>query len=168
MVRHSSGRRVVVGSAVVAAAALLAVGLALHAPASRHLAPPLPRGVISGRAVTVASLRGHAAAIAFVASWCNPCHAEAAALERFSSSTAGRGQLVAIDYADYGDVRGGLIAPYRWSFPVLSDRSGATGDAYGVQHLPTTVILNAAGDIVARESGPQTVASLRRALARAG
>jgi thiol-disulfide isomerase/thioredoxin len=167
-VSHLSARRLVAGSAGVAAATLLAIGLALHAPTGRHPAPPLPRSVLSGKRVTVTELRGHGAAIAFVASWCGPCHAEAAALESFASSAAGRGHLVAVDYADYGDVRGELIAPYHWTFPVLSDQSGATGDAYGVLRLPTTVILNAAGEIVARDSGSQTVASLRRAVASAG
>jgi hypothetical protein len=46
----------------------------------------------------------------------------------------------------------------------LKDRDGVTGDAYGVAHLPTTVILNAKGEIVARDVGPQTVSSLSRAV----
>jgi len=167
-VRRVLARRLVAGSLAVAAATLLAIGLVLHAPGGRHPAPALPRSVLSGKPVTVAELRGRAVAIAFVASWCGPCHAEAAALERFASSSSGKGRLVAVDYADYGNVRGELIGRYHWTFPVLGDQAGTTGDAYRVLHLPTTVILDAAGDIVARDSGQQTVASLRRALADAG
>ena len=166
--RQLSARRLLAGGLVIAAATLLAIGLALRAPGGRHPAPPLPRNVLSGKPVTVADLRGRAVAITFVASWCGPCHAEAAALESFAASPAGNGRLVAIDYADYGNVRRELIARYHWTFPVLGDQSGTTGDAYGVPHLPATVIVNATGDIVARDSGPETVASLRRAVALAG
>ena len=61
-----------------------------------------------------------------------------------------------------------FLERYRWTFPVLADPNGVSGDAYGVANLPTTVIVNAQGRIVARESGPQTVASLDRALSAAG
>jgi thiol-disulfide isomerase/thioredoxin len=138
--------------------------------ASPHpIAPPLPRAAVRGQAVTLAALRGRAVAIAFVASWCPGCRTEAPALERFAVSPAGRGRLVAIDSSDpvSRDARA-FVTRYHWTFTVLNDAAGVTGDAYGVDHLPTTVILNAEGRIVARDSGPQTVASLERALRAAG
>jgi len=149
------------------AVGLLTTGLLSRAPAGARAAPPLPHQVLHGHAVTIADLHGHPAVIAFVASWCTPCREEAPALETFASSGAGRGRLVAVDYADYGDIQA-LIERYHWTFPVLADQSGSTGDAYGVLHLPIAVIINSAGRIVARQSGAQTVASLARALHAAG
>jgi thiol-disulfide isomerase/thioredoxin len=124
---------------------------------------------LRGGAVTLADLRGHPFAVAFWASWCPGCHTEAPALERFATSPSGRGKVVAIDYSDplMSHVRA-FLERYRWTFPVLADPNGVSGDAYGVANLPTTVIVNAQGRIVARESGPQTVASLDRALSAAG
>jgi thiol-disulfide isomerase/thioredoxin len=101
--------------------------------------------------------------IAFFASWCGPCRLEAPALERFATSPIGRGQMIAVDYGDVPARARAFIARYHWSFPVLSDPSTAFGDAYGVAHLPTTVILDANGRIVARDYGAQTIASLDRA-----
>ena len=146
------------GAVVALIVAVVVFGL-LSSASHHPLAPPLP----------LAALRGRAVAIAFVASWCPGCRTEAPALERFAVSPAGRGRLLAIDSSDpvSRDARA-FVSRYHWTFTVLNDASGATGDAYGVAHLPTTVILNADGRIVARDSGPQTVASLERALRAAG
>ena len=46
----------------------------------------------------------------------------------------------------------------------LRDPSGAVGNAYGLTGLPTTFVLDPSGNIVQTLPGPQTVASLRRAL----
>ena len=152
-------------AAVALALALLAYGILAHG-SKVVTAPPLPHAALQGGPLTTAALRGHAEAIVFFASWCPGCHTEAPAVERFASSRAGSGKVLSIDYSDYGNARG-FISRYRWTFPVLSDPDGVTGDAYGVAHLPTTVILNPRGDIVARDVGPQTVASLSRALSAA-
>jgi thiol-disulfide isomerase/thioredoxin len=143
---------------------LVVVGLVLPSPTGERPAPPLPRTALNGIATTISQLHGHPAAVAFVASWCGPCHVEAPALERFATSASGRGRLVGIDDADFGNARALLIERYHWTFPVLEDQSGSTAAAYGVLHLPATVILNASGEIVARLSGAQTAASLERAL----
>ncbi len=153
------------GALTALALALIAYGI--FSPGAKvRVAPPLPRATVAGRAVTVADLRGHPTAVVFFASWCPDCHTEAPAIARFAVSPAGRGRLVAVDDDDYRDPRQ-FVAHYHWGFPVLSDPSGNTSDAYEVAHLPTTVILNAKGEIVAHEVGPQTVASLTRALSAA-
>jgi len=148
------------------AAGLLAYGLL--APASTKLtpAPPLPRAALQGGPVTLAAVHGHPEVIAFFATWCTACHHEASAVASFANSRAGRGRVLAVDDADSGNTRG-FLAEYHWTFPVLNDPDSTTAQAYGVLHLPTTVLLNAKGEIVARDTGPQTVASLTRALATA-
>ena len=152
----------------VAAIAALIVGLLGHSSiAGRRPAPELPTALVSGPRVTLAQLRGHAAAVIFWASWCTDCHAEAAAVERFARSPAGRGRLVGIDYSDGGPWRA-FLHTYGWSFPVFSDRDGITLDAYGVSvGLPATVVLNARGQIVQTSHQIQTVALLHTELAQA-
>jgi peroxiredoxin len=156
---HRSALRVAL---VALALALLAFGLLSH-PSTRVLAPPLPKTALRGRGITVGALRGRPAVIVFYASWCPGCHTEAPAVRQFAASAAGRGRVVAVDDDDYGNARA-FVRRYHWSFPVLADPNGVASDAYGVGHLPTTVVLNSSGEIVATDPGPQTVASLDRAV----
>jgi thiol-disulfide isomerase/thioredoxin len=148
------------------AVALLAYGLLANAPKARRLAPPLPTRTLSGKPTTLADLRGHAAVVVFFASWCPPCKHEAPAVARFARSPAGRGRVVAVDYVDGSNWRG-FVRQYRWSFPVLDDSSGETGDAFRIHDLPTVVFLDREGRIVSTISAPQTVGSLTRGLSAA-
>jgi thiol-disulfide isomerase/thioredoxin len=155
-----------VALAGLAAAVIAAIFLA-HASTTRRPAPPLPTAVRQGRAVTLADLRGHAAAIVFWAAWCDNCHAEAPSVERFAQSPGGRGHVIGVDSSDGGNWRG-FLRSYRWSFPVLADSDGVASSAYGLRGLPATVILDPRGRIASTRYGVQTVASLRSELAAAG
>ena len=153
--------------AVAAIAALIAGLLGHSSIAGRRPAPALPTALEHGPRVTLAQLRGHAAAVVFWASWCTDCHAEAAAVERFARSAAGRGHLVGVDYSDGGPWRT-FLHTYGWSFPVFSDPDGTTLDTYGVSvGLPATVVLDSRGQIVQTSHAIQTVALLRTELAQA-
>jgi peroxiredoxin len=166
MARRALSHRLALRLALGALAlALLALGVLDRAPAHRP-APALPARTLSGSAVTLAQLRGHAAAVVFFASWCTDCHREAAAVARFARSPAGRGRVVAVDYSDGGSWQQ-FVRQYGWSFPVFADPDGKVGDAYGIHALPSTVILSPSGRIVATSAARQTVASLRRAVAAA-
>jgi thiol-disulfide isomerase/thioredoxin len=166
------GRRLRLGVllvvALAAVAALAIFGLASSGGVEGRVAPSLPREHLAGPQVTLASLlagtRGKPAAVVFWASWCGPCEKEAAAVERFAASAAGRGRVVGIDWSDSRGEAMHFIARYRWTFPVLRDAEGAVGDAYRLTNLPTTFVIDANGRIAAELRGPQDVASLTRAL----
>jgi peroxiredoxin len=164
LLRHRLALRVAL--AALAAAVVAAVFLA-HAPTTLRDAPPLPSAVRQGRPVTIAQLRGHAAALVFWASWCDDCHAEAAAVERFARSRAGAGHVIGIDYSDGGPWRA-FIRGYHWTFPVLNDPDGTTLEAYrATVGVPATVILDPRGRIASIHYGTQTVSSLTAELAAA-
>jgi hypothetical protein len=50
---------------------------------------------------------------------------------------------------------------------VLADTSGTAGEQYGLVGLPTSFVLDPRGRIVATFRGPQSEATLRRALLEA-
>jgi cytochrome c biogenesis protein CcmG/thiol:disulfide interchange protein DsbE len=151
---------VVVG--VVAAELLTAGGGSSPRPA-----PQLPREVLRGPRMDLASLRGKPALVNFWASWCKPCQEEAPELKRFDESLGKRANLVGVDWNDAPDNARKFIADSGWRYPVLRDPSQQVGYAYGLSGLPTTFVLNAEGQIVETLQGPQTAAKLRQALASA-
>jgi thiol-disulfide isomerase/thioredoxin len=167
MLRRPLTRRTVLRTGLAAVAlVLLAVGLLRPASKAPRAAPPLPSRTLSGKPITLAALRGHAAVVLFWAPWCIPCQHEAPAVERFARSPAGHGHIVAVD-DDYASTWRAFVAKYHWSLPVLADPDLAVGDAYGIPGIPTTVFLNPAGRIASMSPGAQTVASLTRGLSAA-
>jgi thiol-disulfide isomerase/thioredoxin len=151
--------------ALVAVAALAAVEVATRSggdSGSRRAAPALPTQVLSGRPVTVADLRGRPAVVNFWASWCAPCRKEAAVLRRLADAGV---RVVAVDWGDDAAAARAFVRRHGWKFPVLRDRTNTIGDDYRLVGLPTTFVLDRRGRIAATLRGPQTVASIRRALA---
>ena len=117
--------------------------------------------------MTLADLRGHAAALVFWAAWCDNCHVEAPSVARFARSAGGRGHVVGVDSSD-GDNWRAFLRTYHWTFPVLADADGIASSAYGLVGLPATVILDPRGRIASIHYGVQTLASLSSELAAAG
>jgi cytochrome c biogenesis protein CcmG/thiol:disulfide interchange protein DsbE len=159
--------------ALAAIAALAVFGLASdRSAATGRPAPPLPREGLVGKPVTLAGLLksagGRGALVVFWASWCGPCAHEAPAIERFSRSPAGRGRIVGVDWSDGLSGARGFVKRYGWTFPNLRDGEGLVGNDYRLPGLPSTFVIDAAGRIRAVLRGPQSEASLTRALASDG
>jgi thiol-disulfide isomerase/thioredoxin len=159
-------------AAGVAIAVLAIFGLASDRSASAgRRAPALPRERLAGAPATLAGLlasaRGGPALVVFWASWCGPCTHEAPAIERFSRSAAGRGRIVGVDWSDARSGALGFIRRYAWTFPNLRDGEGTVGNAYRLTGLPSTFVIDATGHIRTVLRGPQSEATLARALAGA-
>ena len=85
-----------------------------------------------------------------------------------ASSTATEANLVGVDWNDRPENARAFITQSDWRYSVLRDSSGDVGNAYGLNGLPTTFVLDPSGDIVQKLQGPQTASSLSQALASAG
>ncbi len=155
--------------AAAALAALIVFGLSSGGGPVGRKAPQLPREHLAGPAVTLgsalASAHGRATLITFWASWCGPCTREAGALERFSRSRSGKGRLIGVDWSDGLSGARAFVAEHGWTFPVLRDAEGTVGNDYRLTGLPTTFVLDSSGHIRSVLRGPQTPATLARAMA---
>jgi thiol-disulfide isomerase/thioredoxin len=157
----------VVAAAIVAAIVIAELASGGGSTETDRPAPPLPTKVLRPPAVDLAALRGKPALVDFFASWCEPCAEEAPTLRRLSASLGERATVVAVDWDDAGGAARAFVRKHGWDFPVLADTSGAAGEQYGLVGLPTSFVLDPRGRVVATFRGPQSEATLRRALLEA-
>lgn len=117
-------------------------------------------GVISSH-----DLRGAVAVINFWASWCAPCRLEAPGLERTWEAYRDRGvRFLGIDTRDQTDDAAAFTQGFGITYPNAVDASGSLAGPYRIQGLPTTLILDPAGQIVYRFEGRLDETILRSAL----
>ena len=116
--------------------------------------PDVAMSGLNGPTRQLSSFRGRALIINVWASWCGPCKAEAASLERFAWSDAGK-EYVVIGVSTDDD----RIAAQRWlkqSNATLShyiDARLVLETMLGASHIPLTVLVDANGRVVARFEG---------------
>ena len=142
------------------------------AGSDRKAAPELPTSALVEPAVSLDDLEGKPAVVNFWASWCDPCREEAAHLQRYSESARGRATVVGVNWTDELDGARAFIREYRWRFPNLRDADGDIGNSWfqrtgTVTGLPVTYVLDGEGRIASVLRGPQTEATLDRAVREA-
>jgi cytochrome c biogenesis protein CcmG/thiol:disulfide interchange protein DsbE len=100
-------------------------------------------------------LRGRAVVLDFWATWCGPCRAQAPIVDGIARRWSDHGVTVVgvdTDAPDQGDP-GQFAVRHGLSYPIVHDVSGETSRAYGVEALPTLVVVSADGRIVAVRTG---------------
>jgi cytochrome c biogenesis protein CcmG/thiol:disulfide interchange protein DsbE len=169
-------RRLVLGAALALAAGAVAAGLLLAAPGEkvgaagsvprteRPPAPELEGPWLVPPPVRLADVRGKPILVNFWASWCVPCREEAPHLARFDREMKERAQLVGVDFQDAKSDALAFIREFGWGFPNVRDPQGKLASRYGLDGLPTTYVIDAAGRIAKALSGEQTFESLVRAV----
>lgn len=126
-------------------------------------APPFTLATLDHGDVGLASLAGQPVVLNFWASWCGPCRAEMPDLIRFSADYPEVHMLgVAVDSGGPADI---ARAAQRFgiTWPVAPASAQLKRD-YGVNVLPTTVVIDAAGQLHHRHAGQLDYSDLVSAL----
>lgn len=124
---------------------------------------------IDGRAVRIT--RGKPGALFFFAGWCGSCIAEAAALADLQRELGSKVAITAISPDPTDSVE--AIRRFRKQvgtprYPFVWDATGKLATQFAVQALDTTIVYDADGKVVFRDSTPTDVDALRAAFSQAG
>lgn len=119
-----------------------------------------------GDEVPLTSLRGTPTVVNFFSSTCVPCITEMPAFEQVFQELGGDDlAFLGLAVADRKDDALALIEQTGVTYPTAQDPNASVISALGGTVLPTTVLLDAGGNIVASHSGKLTAAQLRTFLA---
>jgi peroxiredoxin len=123
----------------------------LRAPDLPDAAPDFALQTLEGQTVQLSSLRGQTVVLNFWATWCGPCRIE---IPQFASFAEANPDIPVLGIATDG-TPGELKAAAKKlgiTYPVLV-ADAATVKAYGVDTLPTTVIVGPDGSIQGAHAG---------------
>jgi cytochrome c biogenesis protein CcmG, thiol:disulfide interchange protein DsbE len=104
----------------------------------------------------IADYRGKWVLVNFWASWCEPCKAEAPALESFQQAHAGdRFTVLGVNLDDTTDDALVFVRNYGLTYPQLREGDGADRrDAFGMTGFPESFLIDPQGDVALIWRGP--------------
>jgi thiol-disulfide isomerase/thioredoxin len=177
LVIQALGRSVAVGACALMFLTVHAVAAAPDAPvpvAVGHALPDVVMAGLNGPPRSLSSYRGRQLIINVWASWCGPCRAEAASLERLSWDEAGSQYTVIGISTD--DDREAALKWLRHSNATIShyiDSRLTLEHMLGASSIPLTVLVDEGGRVVARFRGArqwdsvESIRTIERAFAGA-
>lgn len=127
--------------------------------------PPVPAGDkaadfkledLSGKTVSLSSLRGKVVFLNVWATWCGPCREEMPSMETLYDELKSNRDFVMLAVSQ--DSKGkSAVLPYvrknGYHFEILLDPENKVGEAYSVSGVPETFIIDRKGRIVAHHMG---------------
>jgi peroxiredoxin len=120
-------------------------------------APDFSLDGLSGRRVELKQFKGKVIFLTFWATWCGPCKEELPSIEALHQQFKGKDLAVltvSVDYEGAVPVEK-YIAKQGYTFYVLIDPKGSVLDLYGVEQIPTTILIDKKGRIIGRAIGPR-------------
>jgi len=157
--------RIIIGAFLLASAALQVYVHASREPLFREspvrfgkAAPSFQGDLLDHGTVSLDSLRGNVVILDFFATWCGPCRAEFAALEKWWKAQSETGLLenVSLYAINMGEPRE-LVRRFRdkhaLRWPIVLDPDLKIADAYDVDALPTLVVCDERGRVIYKNQG---------------
>lgn len=108
-----------------------------------------------GKKLSLKDFTGKIVLLNFWASWCLPCREEMPAMERLYQEFKQRDFIIlAVNVKDQRKDALAFIKELKLTYPVVLDPDGEVGVLYGAWGLPTTYLIGAKGEGLARMWGP--------------
>ncbi len=109
---------------------------------------PVAANSLAGARIDLKEMRGHAVLLDFWASWCRPCGMQAPIVERVGDRYHGKGlTIVGVNVDDEAAVAKQYVEERGLTYPVVLDQDGGVQRAYGVNKLPSLVLIDKDGKI---------------------
>ena len=145
-------RRILRAAGIIAILCFFAYSLVVPrgGPPVGQPAPAVSGDMLDGSSLDLAVLKGRVTVIDFWATWCPPCVRSLPALQALHRRYAGDSQVSVISVnLDEGEHLERRVRTFmkerRYDFPVLLDEHKRISGAYGVETIPTMVIVDAEG-----------------------
>jgi thiol-disulfide isomerase/thioredoxin len=114
-----------------------------------------------GVRLSLADLKGKPVLLDFWASWCGPCALEAPIVDRVSRRFEKKGLVVlGVNVSDPPDVVKAYAAQKGLSYPMVLDPGSSVSGRYGVKQLPSLVVIDKQGNVLAFLTGMVDEAAL--------
>ena len=108
----------------------------------------------TGARIQLAELRGHAVVLDFWATWCGPCALQAPILDRIARRHQKRGLVVlGVNVDDGAEIARAYATKKGLSYPIVVDEARAASGRYGVDKLPSLVVIDKQGNVLAYLTG---------------
>ena len=108
-----------------------------------------------GKKVSLRDFRGKIVFLNFWASWCAPCREEMPAMDRLYQEFKDKNFVVfAVAVKDRKQDAISFVKELKLTYPIGLDPEGEVGLLYGAWGLPTTYLIGAKGEGLARAWGP--------------
>jgi thiol-disulfide isomerase/thioredoxin len=130
--------------------------------------PELAGETLAGGSLSPQEYAGRVVVVNFWATWCGPCRREQPILSSVQADSGDRGPFfVGVNYRDDAAGARAYLDEFDVRYPSLADPAGELVYRFAVPFLPTTVIVDAEGNLRYRVTGEIDEATLRELLAKA-
>lgn len=115
-------------------------------------------GKPSGKTVTLASYKGKVLFLHFWATWCPPCKVELPHMESLAKKLASQGdkakmEFLAVCISDSQKALTSFMQKNGYTFPSVLDEPGLVAMKYGIQGVPTSILISPEGKILKIQVG---------------
>ena len=123
-------------------------------PATGEPAPDFDLAGPGGDALMLSSLRGKVVVLDFWATWCPPCQKEMPVLQKLHEQFGSRGVvIVGVNIGEEPQQVGDFARELGITFPVVLDTDGSVSTEYGIEAIPTVILVDGDGVVRGRHSG---------------
>jgi len=126
---------------------------ALHKPAPVFALPVVMNGEPGAR-ISLGDLKGKPVLIDFWAFWCGPCKMEGPVVDRIAEKYKDRDlAVIGVSTDGQGEEVTAAARSAHMTYPILSDDRHEAQAAYGINTLPTLVVIDREGNVVNATTG---------------